>query len=98
MWITSHLSSTASTTTTRGARSTTGSLPTSEPAASPRRACATASDDPDDVLIIHGFGTLTEAETFLNGAELRETMQRAGVAGPPRVGSTRTPERRRQAR
>ena len=44
-----------------------------------------ASDDPNDVLIIHGFGTLTEAETFLNGAELRETMQRAGVAGAPRV-------------
>ena len=44
-----------------------------------------ASDDPNDVLIIHGFGTLTEAETFLSSAELRETMQRAGVAGAPRV-------------
>ena len=44
-----------------------------------------ASDDPNDVLIIHGFGTLTEAETFLKSAELRETMQRAGVAGAPRV-------------
>ena len=33
-----------------------------------------ASDDPNDVLIIHGFGTLTEAETFLNSSDLRERI------------------------
>lgn len=44
-----------------------------------------ASDDPSNVLVIHGFGTLAEAETFLNGSELRDTMQQAGVEGRPRV-------------
>jgi len=44
-----------------------------------------ATDDPNNVLVIHGFGTLAEAETFLNGSELRDTMQRAGVEGRPRV-------------
>jgi hypothetical protein len=44
-----------------------------------------AAGDPNEVLVIHGFGTLTEAETFLGSAELRETMQRAGVAGAPRI-------------
>jgi hypothetical protein len=44
-----------------------------------------ANDDPNDVLVIHGFGTLTQAEAFLNGAELLEAMERAGVAGAPRI-------------
>lgn len=50
-----------------------------------RQSVHQASGDPNDVLVIHAFGTLTEAETFLNSAELRETMKRAGVAGVPRV-------------
>jgi hypothetical protein len=41
--------------------------------------------DPNQVLVIHGFGTLEEAESFLHGGELRDTMQSAGVEGPPRV-------------
>jgi hypothetical protein len=44
-----------------------------------------AIDDPNNVLVIHGFGTLAEAETFLNGAQLRDTMQQAGVEGRPRI-------------
>jgi hypothetical protein len=44
-----------------------------------------SNDDPSDVLVIHGFGTLTEAETFFGGSELRDTMQQAGVEGQPRI-------------
>ncbi len=44
-----------------------------------------ANDDPNNVLVIHGFGTLAEAETFLGDAQLRETMQQAGVEGQPRI-------------
>jgi hypothetical protein len=44
-----------------------------------------ANDDPSNVLVIHGFGTFGEAETFLNGSELRDTMQTAGVEGRPRI-------------
>ena len=44
-----------------------------------------ANDDPSNVLVIHGFGTFAEAETFLNGSELRDTMQTAGVEGRPRI-------------
>ena len=44
-----------------------------------------ASGDPNDVLVIHGFRTLADAETFLGGSELRDAMQRAGVAGPPHI-------------
>ena len=44
-----------------------------------------ASDDPNDVLVIHGFGTRGDAESFFSSAELRDAMQSAGVAGPPRI-------------
>ena len=42
-------------------------------------------DDPNNVLITHGFATTADAEKFLAGAELRNAMQRAGVQGQPRV-------------
>ncbi len=41
--------------------------------------------DPNEVLITHQFETQAAAEAFLNGSELREAMQSAGVAAPPRV-------------
>jgi quinol monooxygenase YgiN len=44
-----------------------------------------AKDDPNDLLVIHGFANVDTAETFLASAELRDTMQRAGVEGQPRI-------------
>ena len=44
-----------------------------------------STDDPNNVLIVHGFATSADAEKFLGGTELREAMQRAGVQGRPRV-------------
>jgi hypothetical protein len=44
-----------------------------------------AKDDPNDLLVIHGFATAGEAEAFLAGAELRDTMTQAGVEGQPRI-------------
>jgi quinol monooxygenase YgiN len=42
-------------------------------------------DDPNNVLIMHGFASMADAEKFLAGAELRDAMQQAGVQGQPRV-------------
>lgn len=44
-----------------------------------------AKDDPSNLLVIHGFANLAEAEAFLAGDELRDGMQRAGVEGQPRI-------------
>ena len=38
-----------------------------------------------NVLIMHGFANMADAEKFLSGAELRDAMQQAGVRGQPRV-------------
>ena len=43
------------------------------------------SDDPSSVLVIHGFGTLAEAKTFLSRDELRDAMRNGGVEGQPRI-------------
>ena len=42
-------------------------------------------DDPNNVLIMHGFASMADAEKFLARAELRAAMQQAGVQGQPRV-------------
>ena len=44
-----------------------------------------ANDDPNNVLVIHGFATVGDAEAFLAGDELRDAMQQAGVEGQPRI-------------
>jgi quinol monooxygenase YgiN len=44
-----------------------------------------AKDDPNYLLVIHGFADVAAAETFLASAELRETMERAGVEGQPDI-------------
>ena len=44
-----------------------------------------AKDDPNDLLVIHGFADVAAAETFLASGELRETMERAGVEGQPDI-------------
>jgi hypothetical protein len=62
-----------------------GFAPSQQAGGVTRQSVHRANGDPNDVLVIHGFGTLTEAETFLNSAELREAMERAGVAGAPRI-------------
>src|SRR5260370_25776242 len=49
-----------------------------------RQSVYRSNDDPNSVLIMHGFATTADAETFLAGAELRDAMQQAGVQGPPR--------------
>jgi hypothetical protein len=42
-------------------------------------------DDANDVLVIHEFSTVDEAAGFANDPALRSAMERAGVAGPPRI-------------
>lgn len=44
-----------------------------------------AKDDPNSLLVIHGFAEVAEAEAFLASTELRDAMQRAGVEGQPRI-------------
>jgi quinol monooxygenase YgiN len=41
--------------------------------------------DPNDVTVLHFWPTLEQAEGFANSTGLGEAMQRAGVAGPPRI-------------
>ena len=41
--------------------------------------------DGDDLLVVHRFETLGEAEAFLSSDELRAGMQEAGVQGPPTI-------------
>jgi len=38
-----------------------------------------------DVFVIHRFPSLESAQGFAGSDELRKAMQRAGVAGPPRI-------------
>ena len=42
-------------------------------------------DNPNDLLVLHRFANRTKADAFLASSELRETMQRAGVTGQPRI-------------
>ena len=44
-----------------------------------------AKDDPNNVLVLHSFRTMAEAEAFVANPELRAAMQRAGVEGEPRL-------------
>jgi hypothetical protein len=41
--------------------------------------------DPDNVLVIHHFDTLDQAQAFFANADLGAAMQRAGVVGQPRI-------------
>jgi hypothetical protein len=41
--------------------------------------------DGNDLLVIHQFETLGDAEAFLSSDELRAGMQEAGVQGPPTI-------------
>ena len=44
-----------------------------------------AKDDANNVLVLHSFRTMADAEAFVARSDLRETMQRAGVEGEPRL-------------
>jgi hypothetical protein len=43
------------------------------------------ADDPETLLVLHDFPTLDGARTFSADPGLKAAMQRAGVAGPPRI-------------
>lgn len=41
--------------------------------------------DKNDVTVIHHFPTLGQAQALVGDPELKSAMERAGVAGPPRI-------------
>ncbi len=41
--------------------------------------------DANDLLVIHDFPSVDQAEGFANDPDLQAAMSRAGVAGPPRI-------------
>jgi hypothetical protein len=44
-----------------------------------------AAGDPNNVLVLHHFATVAEAQAFVNLPDLKSAMQQAGVEGPPRI-------------
>ena len=44
-----------------------------------------AKDDPNNVLVLHRFGTMAEAEAFTANPALREAMEQGGAEGAPRI-------------
>ncbi len=44
-----------------------------------------ATDDPNNVLVIHHFASAADADAFFASGELRDAMRDAGVQGAPRV-------------
>lgn len=43
------------------------------------------ADEPNTLLVLHQFATVAQARAFLTSRDLHAAMQRAGVAGEPRV-------------
>lgn len=41
--------------------------------------------DPNDVLVMHRFGNIDQAQDFMALAELKEAMMNAGVEGAPQI-------------
>lgn len=44
-----------------------------------------APDNANDVTVTHEFATLQAGQAFAGSDELRSTMEKAGVAGPPTI-------------
>jgi hypothetical protein len=44
-----------------------------------------APEDANDVLAIHEFPSVGQAQAFASDPALKAAMERAGVAGPPRI-------------
>jgi hypothetical protein len=42
-------------------------------------------DAPNDVVVLHRFNSVQDAERFLSNSELKDAMQRSGVTGTPRI-------------
>ena len=40
---------------------------------------------PNNVLVLHSFKTMAEAQAFFESQDIRSAMQRAGVEGVPRI-------------
>jgi hypothetical protein len=40
---------------------------------------------PNDVVVLHRFNSVQEAEKFIASSDLKDAMQRAGVMGAPRI-------------
>ena len=43
------------------------------------------ADDPNDVIVTHDFTTLARAKAFASSPELKQAMEKSGVAGPPTI-------------
>lgn len=46
-------------------------------------------DNPNDVVVTHDFKDAATAKAFVDSAELRTAMQKAGVKGPPSIWITK---------
>jgi ABC-type sugar transport system substrate-binding protein len=44
-----------------------------------------STDNPNDVTVIHDFHSLEKAKAFAASAELKATMEKAGVKGAPQI-------------
>lgn len=44
-----------------------------------------APDNANDVFVLHDFPTVAKAQAFANDPALKAGMEKAGVAGPPRI-------------
>jgi quinol monooxygenase YgiN len=42
-------------------------------------------DDPSTIIVTHTFKDISTAKKFTNSDDLRSTMERAGVQGPPEI-------------
>jgi quinol monooxygenase YgiN len=43
------------------------------------------ADDPSTIIVTHTFKDVSTAKEFTNSDDLRSTMERAGVQGPPEI-------------
>ena len=41
--------------------------------------------DPNTLVVTHQFGSLSQAQAFANSEDLKSTMEKAGVSGPPEI-------------
>ena len=44
-----------------------------------------APDNANDVMVVHEFPTLDQAQSFADDPALKDAMMAGGVAGPPRI-------------
>jgi hypothetical protein len=62
-----------------------GFAPVQEAAGVTHESVHRAAEDPNDILVLHRFGSLEAAESFFARQDLRETMHEGGVQGQPRI-------------